>query len=643
MIRSTFQYSLTVVACLFASVLWAQKEEPADWVRTHYNKQEVMIPMRDGGKLFTAIYTPKDTSKTYPILMKRTPYSSGPYGVDQFPSQFQNKYLAKEGYIFVMQDVRGRYMSEGEFVDVRPYNPPSSTEPVKKGKKIKKETPVIDEATDTYDTVDWLLENLSQDNGNVGVYGISYPGFYSTMAILAKHPAIKAVSPQAPVTDWFIGDDFHHNGAFMLMDAFSFYSGFGKPRPKPTTEGQPGFQDWKTPDNYDFYLRAGALRNFNEKYLKGGIPFWNDLMAHPNYDAWWQARNPRPHLKNIDAAVLTVGGLFDAEDCFGAWQIYKAIERQNSASVSNRLIMGPWVHGGWARGKGDRLGNVRFGVETSDYYAREIEFPFFEYYLKGKGQVQLNDVTVFETGSNRWTSYPSWPPTPAKETAFYLLNDYQISRSKPANTEPVFHEYVSDPSHPVPYTEDVHLRRTREYMTDDQRFASRRPDVLTYQTPVLEEAITVTGPIVADLWVSTSSTDADWVVKVIDVFPDTLSTVENGVPMGGYQMLVRGEVMRGRYRNSFKEPEPFTPGEVTQVRFELPDIAHSFLPGHRLMVQIQSSWFPLVDRNPQQFVNIYECSDADFIKAQHRIYQSSDYPSAIRLFTLDQGEIQAPR
>ena len=643
MIRSTFQYSITVIACLLESVLWAQKKEPADWVRTHYNKQEVMIPMRDGAKLFTAIYTPKDTSKTYPILMKRTPYSSGPYGPDQFPSQFQNKYLATEGYIFVNQDVRGRYMSEGEFVDVRPYNPPSATEPVKKGKKTKKETPVIDEATDTYDTVDWLLEHLAQDNGNVGVYGISYPGFYSTMAILAKHPAIKAVSPQAPVTDWFIGDDFHHNGAFMLMDAFSFYSGFGKPRPKPTTEGQPGFKDWKTPDNYEFYLRAGALRNFNEKYLKGGIPFWNDLVAHPNYDAWWQARNPRPHLKNIDAAVLTVGGLFDAEDCFGAWQIYKAIERQNSATVSNRLIMGPWVHGGWARGKGDRLGNVQFGVETSDYYAREIEFPFFEYYLKGKGQVQLDDVTVFETGSNRWTSYPSWPPAQAKETAFYLLNDYQISRSKPDNTKPVFHEYVSDPSHPVPYTEDVHLRRTREYMTDDQRFASRRPDVLTYQTPVLEEAITVTGPIVADLWVSTSSTDADWVVKVIDVFPDTLSTVENGVPMGGYQMLVRGEVMRGRYRNSFEEPEPFVPGEVTQVRFELPDIAHSFLPGHRLMIQIQSSWFPLVDRNPQQFVNIYECSDADFIKAQHRIYQSADYPSAIRLFTLGQGEIQAPR
>lgn len=639
----TTKLGLTTLWVLFTGLLFGQNEESADWVRTHYNKQEVMIPMRDGIRLFTAIYTPKDTSKTYPILMKRTPYSSGPYGADQFPAQFQNKYLAKEGYIFVNQDVRGRYMSEGEFVDVRPYLPPSTTEPVKKGGKAKKEQPTIDEATDTYDTVEWLLEHLSNDNGNVGVYGISYPGFYSTMAILAKHPAIRAVSPQAPVTDWFIGDDFHHNGAFMLMDAFSFYSGFGKPRPKPTTQGQPGFQDWKTPDNYEFYLRTGALRNFNEQYLKGGIPFWNDLVAHPNYDEWWQARNPRPHLKEVQAAVLTVGGLFDAEDCFGAWQVYKAIERQNSTKVSNRIIMGPWVHGGWARGKGDRLGNVRFGVETSDYYAREMEFPFFEYYLKGKGQVALDDVTVFETGSNQWTQYPAWPPTQAKETVYYLRENHQISQQKPDKAIDAFHEYLSDPAHPVPYTEDVHLRRTREYMTDDQRFASRRPDVLTYSTPVLEKPITATGPIIADLWVSTSGTDADWVVKVIDVFPDTLSTVENGVPMGGYQMLVRGEVMRGRFRNSFEDPEPFVPGEATKVRFELPDIAHTFLPGHRMMIQIQSSWFPLADRNPQQFVNIYECSDADFIKAEHRVYHSAQHPSAIRFYTLEKGETQAPR
>jgi putative CocE/NonD family hydrolase len=641
--KHALKLGLSALCLLLTGLLFGQNEESADWVRTHYNKQEVMIPMRDGIRLFTAIYTPKDTSKTYPILMKRTPYSSGPYGADQFPAQFQNKYLAKEGYIFVNQDVRGRYMSEGEFVDVRPYQPTSTTEPVKKGGKAKKEQPAIDEATDTYDTVDWLLEHLSNDNGNVGVYGISYPGFYSTMAILAKHPAIKAVSPQAPVTDWFIGDDFHHNGAFMLMDAFSFYSGFGKPRPKPTTQGQPGFQDWKTPDNYEFYLRTGALRNFNEQYLKGGIPFWNDLVAHPNYDEWWQARNPRPHLKEVQAAVLTVGGLFDAEDCFGAWQVYKAIERQNSAKVSNRLIMGPWVHGGWARGKGDRLGNVHFGVETSDYYAREMEFPFFEYYLKGKGQVTLDDVTVFETGSNQWTQYPAWPPAQAKETAYYLRENHQISLQKPDKTTEAFHEYLSDPAHPVPYTEDVHLRRTREYMTDDQRFASRRPDVLTYSTPVLEKPITATGPIIADLWVSTSGTDADWVVKVIDVFPDTLSAVENGVPMGGYQMLVRGEVMRGRFRNSFEEPEPFVPGEAARVRFELPDIAHTFLPGHRMMIQIQSSWFPLVDRNPQQFVNIYECSDADFIRAEHRVYHSAQHPSAIRFYTLEKGETQAPR
>ncbi|MCB9305977.1 MAG: CocE/NonD family hydrolase [Lewinellaceae bacterium] len=583
------------------------------FIRKNFTKREVMIPMRDGRKLFTSIYTPKDNRRRYPILLKRTPYSCAPYGEKAFVTRFENMHLVRAGYIFVLQDVRGRYMSEGDFVDVRPFNPDKS------GPQD------IDEASDTYDTVDWLIKNAAGNNGRVGVYGISYPGFYSTMAILAGHPAIKAVSPQAPVTDWFVGDDFHHNGAFMLMDAFSFYSGFGKPRPEPTTERSSGFSDWKTPDNYAFFLRAGALRNYAERYGMKGIPFWNDLMQHPDYDAWWKARNPRPHLKNLMPAVLTVGGLFDAEDCFGAWRVYEAIEKQNPDSMSNRLVMGPWSHGGWARTTGESLGNVTFGQKTSEYFQKEIEFPFFEYYLKDNGKMELPDASIFETGSNEWTRYEQWPPKYARQVKFYFQEGGGLSVRPPATgssqaPDQQMDSYVSDPSKPVPYTEDVHLKRTREYMCDDQRFASRRTDVLSYQTDVLQQAITVTGTVQADLWVSVSSSDADFVVKLIDVFPDTMSGEKNGVPLGGYQMLVRGEIMRGRYRNSFEKPEPFVPGTMSQVNFDLPDVAHTFLPGHKIMVQVQSSWFPLADRNPQQFINIYEASDQDFVPATIRVY-----------------------
>ncbi|MCB9344064.1 MAG: CocE/NonD family hydrolase [Lewinellaceae bacterium] len=602
--------TLTLLLGLAISAM-AQNQDNSDsaFIHDNFTKREVMIPMRDGKQLFTSIYSPKDQSKIYPILMKRTPYSCAPYGVENFPNSFQNMTLARAGYIWVFQDVRGRYMSEGEYADIRPALPRD-----KKKKSGKQDPNAIDEATDTYDTVDWLLKQVSNNNGNVGVYGISYPGFYSTMAILADHPAIKAVSPQAPVTDWFIGDDFHHNGAFMMMDAFSFYSGFGKVRPKPTMDGQPGFSDWQTSDNYDFYLKVGALPNFGEKYGMKDIPFWNELMEHPNYDDWWQARNPRPHLKDIMPAVMTVGGLFDAEDCWGAWNVYKSIEKQNPKKHSNRLVMGPWVHGGWARTNGDRLGNVVFGLPTSDFYQKLIEFPFFEFYLKGNGKMELPDAYIFETGSNKWTTYDQWPPKETTANKYFFKENGQLSTQIPdPNSSPKMDEYISDPAKPVPYTEDIHLRRTREYMCDDQRFAARRPDVLVYQTEVLEKPLTVTGVVQADLWVTLSSSDADFVVKVIDVFPDTLSTVENGVPMGGYQMLVRGEIFRGRYRDGFESPKAFEAGKPTQVKFDLPDIAHTFLPGHKLMIQVQSSWFPLADRNPQQFINIYEAKDEDFI------------------------------
>jgi len=619
------KFLTTLLFCMAALLLGAQTD--ADYIRENFTKREVLIPMRDGVRLFTSIYTPKDLSRAYPILLKRTPYSCSPYGADAFPNSFQNMHLVRSGYIFVNQDVRGRYMSEGQFVDVRPFNP------------NKKTSSDIDEASDTYDTVDWLLKHAAGNNGRVGVYGISYPGFYATMTILARHPAIKAVSPQAPVTDWFIGDDFHHNGAFMLMDGFRFYSGFGKPRPEPTTKGSPGFSDWKTPDNYAFFLRVGALKNFNEKLLKGEIPFWNELMEHPDMDAWWQARNPRPHLKNVLPAVLTVGGLFDAEDCFGAWNVYKAIEKQSPPATSNRIVMGPWSHGGWSRGTGDKLGNVAFGQKTSPFYEEEIEFPFFEFYLKDQGVLDLPDAYVFETGSNRWTKHDAWPPALVQAISFYFEKNGLLSPDAPAPGY-ASDRYTSNPAKPVPYTEDVHLRRTREYMTDDQRFASRRPDVLVYETPVLEQALRLGGPVVADLWVSLDDRglaasgnllDADFVVKLIDVFPDTLSGEENGVPLGGYQMLVRGEIFRGRYRNSFEKPEGFLPNTPTRVRFELPDVAHSFEPGHRMMIQVQSSWFPLADRNPQQFVNIYQASDSDFIPLEITLHRDTAHASRVIL------------
>lgn len=612
------------------------------WVRENYYKWERMVPMRDGKKLFTAIYIPKDSSEKHPILMRRTPYSSAPYGEANFPESFWNSYYRlymREAYIMVVQDVRGRYMSEGEFVDVRPFNP------AKKGTEI-------DEASDTYDAVEWLIKNVPNANGNVGVFGISYPGFYATMAAFSGHPAVKAVSPQAPVTDWFMGDDFHHNGAFMLMDGFNFYSGFGKPRPAPTTKGSPGYQI-KMQDNYKFYLETGTLKDF-ARLMGDSIQFWKDLYAHPNLDDWWKARNTRAFVQHIPSPVntLVVGGQFDAEDVFGAWNLYKAIEEKGKNN--NKIVMGPWFHGQWGgRGDGSSLGNVRFGSKTSEWYQNNIEVPFFNYHLKGKGELsKLSEATVFFSGENNWKQFPQWPAANVQTGWLYLQPNGGLAWSKPsplsgsAGEGPGvrFSQYTSDPAKPVPYTEDVHLSRTREYMTDDQRFAARRPDVLVFQTAVLENDVTLAGPIDANLFAAISTTDADFVVKVIDVFPDTFRYADfvpqpgrsggGSYPMGGYQMLVRGEVMRGKFRKSFENPSPFVPNKVEEVNFYLPDVAHTFKKGHRIMVQIQSSWFPLVDRNPQKFVNIYEASAADFQKADIRLYHSSQYPSNIRVSVL---------
>lgn len=602
---------------------WAQ-QNPDDslFVRTHYTKVERMIPMRDGVNLFTAIYIPKDiaTTNQYPFIMQRTPYSCSPYGEDQYTTRLtQYIHLAREGYIFVFQDVRGKYMSEGEYVNIRPHNPN------KKGNEI-------DESSDTYDTVDWLVKNIENNNGRVGIFGISYPGFYSTASLPGAHPALKAVSPQAPVTEWFLGDDFHHNGAFFMMDAFRFYYSFGQPRPKPTTQGNPGFE-FPTPDNYDFFLREGTLQNLTKKYMSN-IGFWNDMMEHPNYDDFWQSRDIRRHLKNVTPAVMTVGGLFDAEDAFGPWYVYQAIEKL-SPQTDNRIVMGPWFHGQWSRGDGDFLGNVNFGNKTSVYYRQQIELPFFNYYLKGKGNFNQTKAHIFDSGTNEWNAYQSWPPAAATTTKLYFHANGKLSFDAP-NGNNAFDEYVSDPANPVPYTEDVHLARTREYMTDDQRFAARRPDVMVYETDILTEDVTIAGPVFANLFTSTTGTDADYVVKVVDVYPnDTPNQYENEtVPMGGYQRLVRGEVMRGRFRNSFEKPEAFTPNKVEKVRFLLPDMAHTFKKGHRIMIQVQNSWFPLVDRNPQKFVDIYKANASDFQKATQRIYFDQQRPSHVEVMVL---------
>jgi uncharacterized protein len=616
------QRAVSFLTGLFlSSIISGQSSNSQDsaWIMENYTKTEKYISMRDGVKLFTAIYMPKDTTELHPVLMSRTPYSCFPYGEKNFRSFWNtyHRYYMRENYILVLQDVRGRWMSEGEFEDVRPFNSN------KKGNET-------DEASDTYDAIEWLTKKLPYNNNKVGVFGISYPGFYATMAAASGHPSLKAVSPQAPVTDWFIGDDFHHNGAFFQLDGFGFYSGFGKPRPKPTTVGQPGY-NFTIRDNYKFFLEAGTLKDLQTK-MGDSIKFWKQMYEHPDYDDWWKARNARTAMYNIKPAVLVTGGLFDAEDCWGAWNLYKAIEKQNPGT-NNKLVMGPWYHGQWASNDGTKLGNVQFESNTSYWYQNNIEIPFFNYHLKGKGDAtKQSEATIFFSGENKWKQLPQWPPANNTPTSIYLSVNGGLSWTAPTGSTKSFSEYISDPAHPVPYTEDVHHGRTREYMTDDQRFAARRPDVLTFETGILDNDMTLAGPVIADLLTSISTTDADFVVKLIDVFPDDFRYTNSGTyPMGGFQMLVRGEIFRGRYRNSFSSPEAFKPNKIERVKFELPDVAHTFKKGHKLMIQVQGSWFPLADRNPQQFINIYTADKKDFIKSTMRIHHDAANPSQLIL------------
>lgn len=586
-------------------------KEDSAYIRDNYIKLESLIPMRDGVKLFTSIYIPKDNTQKHPFILSRTPYSVAPYGATEYKKALgPSKLFIKEGYIFVYQDVRGKWMSEGEFVNTRPFNP---------NKKNQKD---IDESSDTYDTVDWLLKNIANNNGKVGVWGISYPGFYATAAILSGHPAIKAVSPQAPVTDWFIGDDITHNGAFFLGN-FLFFSNFGHVRPQPTTKPESRL-DLGTKDGYQFFLRNGTFNDLNNKYYKNQIPVWLDFMNHGTYDSYWQSRTPLPHLKNVKPAVLSVGGWFDAEDLYGPLKTFEAINKKN-AGPDNRLVMGPWSHGGFARGSGSSFGNIEFGSETSVYYREKVEFPFFNYYLKDKGTLDLPNALIFETGTNEWKSYKQWPPADVRDENIYLGRQGKLSFSADKSNHNSFDEYVSDPKKPVPFTAEIRTSPGRDYMIEDQRFAASRPDVLVYTSETLDKDKTLSGPIIADLFVSTSGTDADYVVKVIDVFPDTASNYASTPPntqLSEFQELIRADVIRAKFRNSLSKPEPLIPGKVTEVKFELRDVAHTFLRGHKIMVQIQSSWFPLVDRNPQQFIDIYHAKESDYKKATERIYTS---------------------
>jgi putative CocE/NonD family hydrolase len=599
-----------------------------EYVKSHYTKSEHRIKMRDGVRLFTAVYAPKDQSRSYPILLTRTPYSVQPYGVDRSKSDLgPSPRFGREGYIVAYQDVRGRWMSEGEFVNMRPQRPSG-------------EKDGIDESTDTYDTIDWLVKNVPNNNGRVGMWGISYPGFYTAAGMIDAHPALKAASPQAPVTDWFVGDDWHHNGAFQLPHAFNFMAVFGRPRPRPTSKFNPTF-DHGTTDGYDFFLRLGSLANADARYFKNDVAFWNDIMRHGTYDEFWKARNLRPHLKEIRPAVMTVGGWFDAENLFGALEVYRKVEASGPRSA-NVLVMGPWSHGGWGRGEGASLGRVSFDAKTSEFFRENIEFPFFEHHLKGKGDADYPEAWVFETGRNQWRRHDAWPPKHVQARSLYLRASGRLSFESPdppGDGEPpdAHDEYVSDPAKPVPYTEQTSIGMTPDYMVQDQRFAARRPDVLVYETEPLEADMTLVGPIGAELHVATSGTDSDWVVKLIDVYPDDYPDPDPNpaqVHMGGYQQLVRGDVMRGKFRDSFESPEPFTPDRPTPVRFTLQDVYHTFRSGHRLMVQVQSSWFPLIDRNPQTFVDIYGARESDFRKATQRVYRSPQRASRLRVSVL---------
>ncbi|MBA2250281.1 MAG: CocE/NonD family hydrolase [Chitinophagaceae bacterium] len=627
--KNTFLFFL----CLCALYANSQTSDAATFVKDNYTKTDTTITMRDGIKLYTVIYMPKDASQKYPILMERTPYSSAPYGNSDYNTRIgPNEALRKEKYIFVYQDVRGRYMSEGHNLEVTPYIA---------NKKNKND---VDESSDTYDTVDWLVKNIKNNNGRVGLYGISYPGFYATASLPGAHPAIKAVSPQAPVTDEFVGDDANHNGAFFLLDNFDFMNYFGKERTGPVKDYSAQMFNINSSDLYHFFLGVEPLsKTQSQKYFNHRSYIWDEYLAHDTYDDYWKARNIRQHLKNINIPVMVVGGWFDAEDLFGSLHTYEAIENQ-SPQNNNHLVMGPWTHGAWGSPEWTKFGTYDFGSNTSKYFQDSLQTKFFNFYLKDKGDFNVAEATVFETGTNVWKNYSAWPPKNVRsenlifadneKLSFEKNNLFPVQGNKEPETRNSYSEYISDPRKPVPYTNGVYRSRNNEYMVEDQRFIANRPDVIFFETDTLTNDITVTGRILADLFVSTTGTDADFIVKVIDVLPNnevTPKSMPRGSSMAGFQRLVRAEVMRGKFRNNYEKPEPFIPGKVSEVKIILNDVNHVFKKGHRVMVQVQSSWFPLVDINPQKFMRIPDAVENDFQKSTIRIYHDAANASKIIL------------
>jgi putative CocE/NonD family hydrolase len=578
-------------------------------IQSNYSKTEYQIAMRDGVKLYTAVYVPRGYTGTLPILLTRTPYSVGPYGPESYPKRLGPLGFAEEQFIFAFQDVRGRFMSEGEFVDVRPIKD------VLDGPKEN------DETTDTYDTIDWLVKNVPNNNGKVGMIGTSYNGYYTTCGLIRSHPALLAASPQAPMADLYHGDDAYHNGAFFLVANFSFYAGFPKQKNPVASSNVTAF-DYGTTDSYKFYLEMGPLADSDRLYLLNQNPYWTDMYKHTTEDSFWRVRNILPHLKDVTPAVLVVGGWYDAEDLSGTLMTYNAIRRQSPTTVC-KLIMGPWSHGAWNAGKGDKLGDISFGADTAEIL-RDTELGFFRQYLKESGATDQPAALMFETGGNQWKSLGVWPPSGRTER-LYLQTGGKLSFKPP--TEPTaFDEYVSDPATPVPFFPHAPQSMVKEYMTADQRFLNERKDVVSYLTEPLSEDVTLAGPVSPDLFVSTSATDSDFDVKLIDVYP-----ADDPGKMAGYQQLVRGEPFRGKFRKSFAKPEPFTPGKVEEIRFSMPDVYHSFKKGHRIMVQVQSSWFPLTDRNPQTFTDIPNAKASDFVTANERIYHGSRGGSFIEI------------
>jgi hypothetical protein len=604
------------------------------WNQEHYTKAEVYIPMRDGKRLYTVIFTPKDLTKSYPILLNRTPYGhddgrgGNGYGKDKpvaFMACLREDNIAEDGFIFVGQDARGRFKSaESDFVDVRPINPaPKGTE--------------VDESTDSYDTIEWLLKNTPSNNGKVGLYGQSYDGFYASSGLVRHHPALKAAILSAPVTDWWDGDDIHRNGALRLAQTYFFYAYLVRPQPHPV-ETDPD-SEVITPDGYNFFLNLGPLSKAGQRVNMDPTNFWNEIVRHPDRDDFGKARNLRPHLKGVKAAVMTVGGWFDNENLFGSLNTYQSIRSQSPASQAS-VVLGPWVHGNWRNQEvkrpdlqdGDHLEGITFGHRMSLEFQEKVQLPFLKKHLKEESTSSAAEARAFRTGANTWHTFEAWPPKGTQPTSVFLMDQGRMD-FKP-RTQGGSDSYLSDPKHPVPYTQTITFDYHQPYMAEDQRFAATRPDVLVYQTEPLKEDLTIAGSIKADLWVSTTGTDSDWVVKVIDVWPDEAKAPEGqsaSVPLGGYQQLIRGDIMRGKYRHSLEKPEPFTPGKPTQVTYPLLDCFHTFKKGHRLMVQIQSSWFPLFDRNPQVFTNIYEANPEQFKKATQTIFHSKGMPSRLVL------------